>query len=213
MSIFGLNFYILFMKAIKFIFFFLLSVNAFSQQIPFWLTDKSVDTNFDKRVYLYSTIEDYKSDKGEYIGEYVVNTWDNVMGHNSLFYKKDGKEEKVNLNKYFGFKIGTFYFVMNAKKPKTLMKVIKEKEKVFYVEGGFYTNMIFNKRNKGTSTRTRYPLYYSDSLGSEFIEFKEIFKLEANNQNLKDLLNCFNNAKKLDSHVKVQVYFDCITNF
>ena len=201
------------MKAIKFIFFFLLSVNVFSQPIPFWLKDKSVDTNFDKRVYLFNTIEDYKNDKGQYIGEFVVNTWDNVIGHNTLYYKNDGKEEKVNLNKHFGFKIGSFYFVMNTKNPKALMKVVKVKEKIFYVEGGFYTNMIFNKKNEGTSSRIRYPFFYTDSLGSEFIELRKIFKLEKNNQNLKDLINCLNNAKKLGAHEMIQAHFDCMRNF
>lgn len=197
----------------KLILAFLFSVNAFSQQIPLWLTDKSVDTNFDKRVYLFATIDDYKKDNGQFIGEYVVNTWDNMIGHNTLFYTKDGKEEKVNLNKYFGLKIGTFYFIMNTKKPKTLMKVIKEKEKVFYVEGGFYTDMIFHKKNKGSSSRTRLPMFYSDSIGSEFIELREIFKLEANNPNLKDLLIGLNKAKKLGYHDSFQAYFDCITKF
>lgn len=145
----------------------------------------------DKKLYMYKTFEDLKNDTGVYKGTFatcIINSW----GRNTLFGNLDGEEEKINTNKYWGFRIGNFVFRKKNSRPKMLVAIIGVKEKVFYANGYVYLNMLLDAG--GSSFKVKKPAFYSDDFESEIMDIDELIENEEGNESLSPLIDCLKKA-------------------
>ena len=150
--------------------------------------------DLDKNVYMYKTIEDFNSQKGEFVGELSWFEWYG-WGSSQLFLKNNDVETKLNLNKYWGFKIGDYLFRMNNNSPKMPLCVVNTNEKVFYINGFFYLSII-RYGIPGSSDRSENAVFYSDTIDSEIYAITKIINNEKDNPKLQELIECIKKGKK-----------------
>lgn len=165
----------------------------------------------ERKLYMYKTFADLKNDTGEYKGTFkttIINSW----GRNTLFGDLNGEEQKVNANKYWGFRIGDFVFRRKNSRPKMLVAIIGVKEKVFYANGYVYLNMLLDAG--GSMFHVKKPAFYSDDFESEIIDIDELIENEEGNESLSPLIDCLKKAAdRYGYQAKFNGYTKCIREF
>lgn len=167
--------------------------------------------NSNKNLIIFNTYEDFIGNSGINSGivvNYLYTTW----GVNKIVVKNGNSEEKINMNKYWGFKIDNYIFRMNKDCKRLPLLIFKNDEKVFYIDG--YIN--FNKiafGSDGYSIRESDGCFYSDNLNSEVFEITKIIKREKDNPRLKDLIACIRKSKKRAGYQsQFNGYMQCLKN-
>jgi len=169
---------------------------------------------FEKKVYMYKTFDDFQSNNGEYVGDFSATKW-NDWGSNKIYVEKNSVETKINLNKYWGFKIDEYTFRMNENSPGIPLTVVNQKGFTFYCDGYIYLYMIQFNKNDGVSSRTKTPLFYSKTINSKVFEITKIIKNEENNPELSSLIKCIKKGRERIGGYQAQFnsYYDCVINF
>ncbi|MBG6112143.1 hypothetical protein IWX84_003042 [Flavobacterium sp. CG_9.10] len=165
--------------------------------------------NSNKNLIIFKTYEDFVSNSGINLG-IIVNYLCTDWGANKIVVKNGSQEEKINMNKYWGFKIDNYIFRMNKDGLRLPLFVFKNNEKVFYIDG--YIN--FDKiafGSDGYSIRESDGCFYSDNLNSEVFEITKIIKKEKYNPKLKDLITCIKRSKKRAGYQsQFNGYIECL---
>lgn len=219
------------------------TISVFSQDY----TQDTDKVDYDKKVHSYTTLEDFKNEKSIFVGEYYhynpdidkltlhfLDTSEKAMKENK---KRESKKTKIGFSvmgigfggkfgpktikyktkKIWGFKVYKFVFRVKKSSPKMLVAIIKNKEKVFYVNGGLYLNMIGNGLAEGYMTTSNFNsshVFYSDDLNSEIKDIKKFIKKEKDNPKFTSLVKCLKNSKKRSgTRAKFNSYLHCIENF
>lgn len=142
---------------------------------------------------LYETYDDFKQNKGVNKGKmltYQYSTW----GSNKIELVN---KENINLNDYWGFTVDEYLFRMNKYSLRIPMFVYVLDKKVFYIDGYLVFNKIaFNSKREGRTIRESEAIFYSNDLNSEVYEISKFTSREKNNTHYKELVACFNLAKK-----------------
>lgn len=176
-------------------------------QICLGQDNKNTDLSF----YSYLSINDLKNDDGKYHGKFSSYSW-NSWGKNNIFVVKELKEEKVNINKYWGFKINNNIFRNHKSSPKIPLRIISIKEKIFYIDGYFFLGSL--KYGISSSSRTKEAVFYSDTFESKIYTIDKLIKKEKNNKKLLAITNCLKKAKKRYGYqAKFNSYCKCIEEF
>ncbi len=164
----------------------------------------------EKSLIVYKTYEDFMNNTGLNLGtitNYVSGTW----GDNKIVIKRGNKEDKINMNQYWGFRVDDYIFRMNKDGIKLPLLVLKKDEKIFYADGYLYYNKIMFDRDEGSSIRESDGYFYSDNLNSEVFEITKIIKNEKDNPKLKELIECIKKAKKrYGVQSKFNGYSECL---
>ncbi|MFG6686891.1 hypothetical protein ACGK9U_09940 [Mariniflexile sp. HNIBRBA6329] len=180
----------------------LTSINVFCQ-----------DSNYQKskELYIYNTYEDFKNKKDVYLGQISNFSWSS-WGKNKLCAIINSKEVKVNINKYWGFRLDDVFFRINKSSPRIPVLILGSSEKIFYIDGYFYLGEILS--GSSSSSRTTNALFYSDDFESKIIHIDKLPKYEKNNQSLSEIINCINKGKKRYGYqAKFNSYYKCIDRF
>ncbi len=176
---------------------FLFSLTLFSQE------SETIKTS---QVFLFESAENLINNKGEYAGEYVSYSWSN-----KIYAELNRKKNKINLNKYWGFKIGPVFFRMNNTKPKIPLQIIGINDKIFYLNGYFYLNKLAHNH---ASSRSNDNIFYSNALTEDIRHIDKITHKEKDNIELKSLCDCIKKAKKrYGDQAKFNGKYKCINSF
>jgi hypothetical protein len=121
----------------------------------------SQKTEFDKKIYVYKTYEDYTNDKFEEKGELDGHEWVIFSGA-KIFLKSNNPERAYfKANEIWGFKIDKYLFrAINGEYPVCL---IKEKGKYFYAIGTLQLTRIKFDSPKASIQVDGKILFYSDT--------------------------------------------------
>lgn len=161
------------------------------------LLNKKKDSLYikDKRVFMFKTHEDFKSNNHIYVGDYDGYIWGSGGG-NIIKVVYDNDYKKINMNDYWGFILDDYVFRVSHKKPRIPVCVIKTEPKVFYMGGYFFLSYFYD--GDFSSSRIASGYFYSDDMNSRVYPIEKILKKEkeTTNNELKSLLKCVEKGKK-----------------
>lgn len=149
----------------------------------------------DYSLVVYKTYEDYKSNNGEALHEFMGFEW--LLGVLRVFYKvkRKGKDELwKDVTKSYGFSIGEqFYRIVKGKPYRVLM----EGKLVYYENGLAHLNMLVGQEDEGLVEQGDWHVV-SDNLNSEIIEFPsaKATKTFGERAELQALFECVEKLKK-----------------
>tara|TARA_R110002050_G_scaffold97971_1_gene203612 strand:- start:52 stop:636 length:585 start_codon:yes stop_codon:yes gene_type:complete len=169
----------------------------------------------DNKIYIYKSFEDFKSDNGEYIGEFedfASSPIYNAFGF--FFMKENGKKRYVGVKKSnWGFRVGEHVFRKQKAGENVVLGVLKHKEKVFYISGAMVLRMLGNEGKSGWSSDSNV-LFYSDNYESDVFRIDKLLKKEKDNSSFFKLNKCLEEAKRLEGNqAKFKASKSCIENF
>jgi len=174
---------------------------------------------YDKKIYIYETLDDFKNDNGKYVGDFygtygvhelIISEVPNKGKRRIIVMGVGGgpKPKTINTKNYWGYKIDKYVFRVNKKVHVALIKI---KEKVFYADGDIYLSMIQLNSNIGYSSSTSYyytGIFYSENMLSKIIDIKKFPKKD---KDFSQLTKCLKKAKKrYGSQAKFNSRVKCI---
>lgn len=173
----------------------------------------SQNVEFDKKIYVYKTYEDYVNNVADEKGELDGHEWSLFSGAKIFLKSTSGNERKYFMAKnMWGFKIDKFLFrVVNNDYPVCL---IKQKGKYFYSIGNLQLSRIkFDSPNMSIQVDGKV-LFYSDEINSDVFEISKLKSNEKNNPEYEPIINCLKEAKKRHSKQGVlNSTIDCVQDF
>lgn len=180
-----------------------------------FLTSKlfSQTGDFDKKIYVYKTYEDFVNNISEEKGELDGHEWSIFSGVKIFLKTTTGNDRNYFMAKnMWGFKIDKFLFrVVNNNYPICL---IKHKGKYFYSIGNLQLSRIkFDSPEMSIQVDGKV-LFYSDEINSEVYEINKLKSNEKDNPEYEPIINCLKRAKQ--RHGKQAVLnstIDCIQDF
>lgn len=167
---------------------------------------------YDKKVYLFRTYQDFVNNKPEEIGKYAGQEWTLFKGTTIFLKNLDGNKIPLLVNDIWGFKIDKYVFRgLNGKYPAL---IIKEKFKIFYMNGSLMLDRIRWDSPKLVIDVVGDVYFYSDDLDSKIYEINKLKSKEKENINFAPLFECLKSAKKRHSaQGELDSTTECIQNF
>ena len=195
--------------------FLLIPFLGFSQKNQSDNNNKKIE--YDKRVYIYKSFDDYKNDKKEYIGYFYGYRWTAKQvltfgGKLKLFVTENEDSddyEGVKVDNYWGFTIDNYLF--RIKQNKMLCVINKKHNKYFYLEGQFILSMIKDEEESGTLYEIGESdyIFYSDDLTSKVYRIQKIRKEKS--PKFDSLKKCIKKAKKKRGiQNRLDAYYECV---
>lgn len=154
-------------------------------------------------IYVYKTFDDYKSNRGEKMDEYIKLTGINV----SVCFKKGKEDVKLKCKDFWGFYYNGSLF-RNDMITQLPCCVIKTGNCVFYSNGEAHLAMVQNKNNF-SRFQVGYYYYISNDLNSEICPMQVITN-EAVKPIHKDAKKKFNKFKAENPQHKN--FYDCLND-
>lgn len=166
--------------------------------------------NYDKTVTMYKTYADFKGEKGVMVGQLDSFSW-HSWGGNTL-HVTGGKQEKVNMNDYWGFTVGDFLFRSKQNGMRIPVVVLNVTSKIYYCEGYMFLDMIRANSTGGSSSRTDESIFYSDDMEGDIMEITKIISKEKDNPELAGMVECIKKGKKRRGYqAQFNSFYECIT--
>jgi len=175
------------------------------------LIAQETEDDLDKKTYLYLTFEDFTNNNTKYVGEYVSYSWSS-LGTNKIYVKNGTKETKININKYWGFKINGKVFRLKKVNPKIPLLLLKSKDINLYIDGYMYLHYLeFFSTN---SSRTTEAIFYSDDLNSKIYKVDKLVKHHKNTTSISNFRECIKKGtKRYGYQAKFNSYMKCVEKY
>ena len=165
---------------------------------------------YDRQVYVYKTYDDYVNKTPENFGHFTRVEWSH--GATIKAFKEDKRDYFLKVDEIWGFRIDKYTF--RSLKGKYPAAIIKEKGKVFYINGSSYLNMIYYDSEKAFTIDEHEIFFYSNNLNSEIFEIKKLKNKEKENPEFNSLIDCLERAKKrYSTQGIIDSSIECIKNF
>jgi len=167
---------------------------------------------YDKTATMYKTYADFQAKKGVPAGQYFSFSWSS-WGKNTLHTYVNGKEQKFDINDYWGFTVGDFLFRSRQNQIRIPVVVLNIKNsKVFYCEGYMFLDMIRADATSGRSSRTDDSIFYSDDMEGDIYEITKLPKKEKGNPELAGMIECVKKGEKRRGYqAQFNSFYECIT--
>jgi hypothetical protein len=167
--------------------------------------------DFDKKLYVFNSYEDFVNDKPTYVGEYAGRKWDSWFG-TTLYYKDEsGKEHKYKPSDVWGFKIDDYFFrSFDLKNP---VQILKKNIKIFYINAGVMLQRIYFDSPEMETQIEGEAFFFSDDLNSKIFEIGKLKSKAQDVPELEALINCLKRAnKRANAQGRLNSTTECILN-
>ncbi len=182
--------------------------NIFLILITFFCTNIAFSQN--NNLFVFKTYADYQNnnfvDNGKVTG-YGMN-----LGSNYIIVDDNGKEKKVKINKFWGFKIGDYIYRFSKNENKPVSILNPDFGIFLYIDADFtLRKAVWGIDNFNSSEHNNDGYFYSDNLESEIIEISKIVKYKNPSAELIPFIECIKEAnERYGLQAKFNSYGKCI---